>query len=75
MENKIIKLCRGSNWYDSTEQIHEQANLEMLKDRLLKISTTYLANITVDSLKVNTLYLEQPSKLNRFFPPEFSPNL
>ena len=56
LENKIIRLCLSSSLYDTTVQIHKNANIELLSPRLIQISTKYIANIVNN--KINTPILE-----------------
>ncbi len=45
IENKIVRLCLSSSIYDSTVKIHETAQLDLLKPRLLQTSTKYISNM------------------------------
>ena len=57
IENKIIRLCLPCSLYDSTEKIHKEAKLDLLKPRLLKLSTQYIENILNNKINIPILQL------------------
>ncbi len=44
IENKIVRLYLSSSIYDSTVEIHETSQLDLLKPRLLQTFTKYILN-------------------------------
>jgi hypothetical protein len=45
IENKIVRLYLSSSIYDSTVEIHETSQLDLLKPRLLQTFTKYISNL------------------------------
>ena len=45
LENKILRICLHSDWKQTTAEVHNLANLETIKQRLMKTSTNYITRI------------------------------
>lgn len=48
LQNKTLRLCLSSDYMDSTEHIHSQAKIEMVKPRLLKLTHRYYDKIIIN---------------------------
>jgi hypothetical protein len=46
IQNKTLRLCLGSDYHDSTENIHQQANMSLVKPRLVELNNNYFDKTT-----------------------------
>ena len=63
LQNKILRICLNADMYDTTTEIHQTANIPMLKDRIIQLSNEYYSKHDIQG--TNQLVREEIRSQNK----------